>query len=149
VAEWNEMNANLSPDGRWIAYQSDQSGEYRIYVHSFPVITGRRPVSPGLGMDPVWSPDGQTLYYRSGSQFMAVDVETEPAFRVLSAPDLLFDEPDYTIYQNPGPERNWDIHPDGSHFIMLKSGGAGEIGVESPVYIVTNWFEELRGRMGN
>ena len=97
-------------------------------------------------MDPVWSPDGQTLYYRSGSQFMAVDVETEPTFRVLSAPDLLFDEPDYARYQNPGPERNWDIHPDGSRFIMLKSG---EIASESDVYIVTNWFEELRQRMGN
>ena len=146
TAEWNELNAIISPDGRWIAYQSDESSEYRIYVHSFPVITGRRPVSPGLGMDPVWSPDGQTLYYRSGSQFMAVDVETEPTFRVLSAPDLLFDEPDYARYQNPGPERNWDIHPDGSRFIMLKSG---EIASESDVYIVTNWFEELRQRMGN
>jgi len=51
-------------------------------------------------------------------------------------------------HQNPGPERNWDIHPDGSRFIMLKSAGAGEIAVESPVYIVTNWFEELRERMG-
>ena len=78
---------------------------------------------------------------------MAVDVETEPTFRVLSAPDLLFDEPDYARYQNPGPERNWDIHPDGSRFIMLKSGGEGEIA--SDVYIVTNFFEELRQRMGN
>ena len=147
TAEWNELNAIISPDGRWIAYQSDESSEYRIYVHGFPVITSRLPVSPGLGTDPVWGPDGQTLYYRSGSQFMAVDVETEPTFRVLSAPDLLFDEPDYARYQNPGPERNWDIHPDGSRFIMLKSGGEGEIA--SDVYIVTNFFEELRQRMGN
>lgn len=49
VAEWNETNGKISPDGRWIAYQSDESGENRVYVHSFPVITGRQSVSPGLG----------------------------------------------------------------------------------------------------
>ena len=150
TAEWNEVNGEISPDGRWFAYQSDESGEYRIYVHSFPVITGRRPVSPGLGTDPVWSPDGQTLYYRSGSQFLAVGVATEPAFAVLSAPDVLFDRPEYTRYQNPGPVRTWDIHPDGSRFIMVKFGdeSGGVVGF-SGAYLVTNWFEELRQRMGN
>ena len=80
TAELNESSADISPDGQWIAYQSDESGEYRIYVHSFPVITDRHSVSPGLGTDPVWSPDGRTLYYRSGSQYLAVDVTTEPVF---------------------------------------------------------------------
>ncbi|GIT52596.1 MAG: hypothetical protein Ct9H300mP15_28090 [Gemmatimonadota bacterium] len=72
TAEWNEGNPDISPDGRWIAYQSDESGEPRVYVHSFPVVTGQRSVSPGLGTDPVWAPDGQKIYYRNGSEFMSV-----------------------------------------------------------------------------
>ena len=153
TAEWNERSADISPDGQWIGYQSDESGEYRIYVRSFPVITGRHSVSPGLGTDPVWSPDGRTLYYRSGSQFLAVDVTTEPVFAVLSAPAVLFDEPKYSRAQNIGLVRTWDIHPDGSGFIMVASeggeAGAGGAGLLTEVYLVVNWFEELRQRMGN
>ena len=148
TAEWEEGNAEISPDGRWVAYQSDESGEPRIYVHSFPVVTGQHSVSPGLGTDPVWSPDGRTLYYRSGAQFFAVAVTTEPAFTV-SAPDLLFDEPRYARIQSQGWVRNWDIHPDGSRFVMVSAGGRGGGASLSEVYLVTNWFEELRQRMGN
>ena len=150
TAEWNEDNADISPDGRWIAYQSDETGEYRIYVHSFPVITRRYDVSPGLATDPVRSADGRKLYYRSGSQFLAVDVTTEPVFDV-SAPELLFDEPSYR--QSLDWIRAWDIHPDGSRFILVAPEG-GEAGVAggdllTEVYLVVNWFEELKQRMGN
>jgi hypothetical protein len=152
TTEWNESGAEISPDGRWVAYQSDQADEYRIYVSSFPVVAGVLSVSPGLGTDPVWSPDGRTLYYRSGSQFWAVEVTTDPAFDMLSAPRVLFDEPNYSRYQNPGLVRTWDIHPDGSRFIMV-STEAGEVGAGIPdteeVYLVVNWFEELKQRMGN
>ena len=148
TAEWNEGNAEISPDGRWIAYQSDESGEPRIYVHSFPEITGRHSVSPGLGMDPVWSPDGRKLYYRSGSQFLAVDVTTDPSFAV-SAPDLLFDGPGYTRVQNQGWVRNWDVHPDGSRFVLVSGVGDGGGANLTEVYLVTNWFTELRQRMGS
>ena len=148
TAEWNEGNPDISPDGRWIAYQSDETGEPRVYVHSFPVITGRHPVSPGLGTDPAWSPDSQTLYYRSGSQFLAVEIiTTEPTFAA-SAPELLFDRPEYTVTQGGGWHRNWDIHPDGSRFVMVKSRDGGGLAGSSEVYLVTNWFEELRQRMG-
>jgi len=151
TAEWIETGAEISPDGQWIAYQSDETGEYRIYVHSFPVITRRHSVSPGLGTDPVWSRDGRTLYYRSGSQFLAVDVTTEPVFAVLSAPDVLFDEPNYSRTLNLGGVRTWDVHPDGSRFIMVASEGGETAAVGgnlTQVYLVVNWFEELRQRMG-
>ncbi len=148
TAEWNETNGSISPDGRWIAYQSDETGDYRVYVHSFPVITGRHSVSPARGAEPVWSPDGRTLYYRDGSRFMAVEVTTEPDFSV-SAPRALFDRPEYARYVNPGLQRNWDIHPDGSRFVMVKSAVQdGGVAPSSEVYIVTDWFEELRERMG-
>jgi serine/threonine-protein kinase len=147
TAEWNEINGEISPNGRWIAYQSDETGEYRVYVHSFPVITGRHSVSPGVGTDPIWSPEGDRIYYRTGGRVMAVEVVTEPDFAVSSAPVELFDRPEYTIWQNPGPQRTWDIHPDGSRFIVVKSEATP--GADSGTYIVTNWFEELRQRMGN
>ena len=146
VADWREINAEISPDGRWLAYQSDESGEFRIYVHSFPQITGRRSVSDGLGTDPIWAPDGRALYYRSGGRVMAVDVRTGSDFRLLSAPRELFDRLEYVAYQNPGPQRTWDIHPDGTRFVVVKSNP--ESASASQVYLVTNWFEELRERMG-
>jgi eukaryotic-like serine/threonine-protein kinase len=153
TAEWNEENAEISPDGAWVAYQSDESGELRVYVHSFPVVTGQRPVSPGLGTDPIWSPDGARLYYRSGSKLMAVDVTTEPSFTA-AAPELLFDVPqNLTRTLGAGRVRNWDVHPDGDRFIMMGSpegeGGDGAAPRLANVYIVVNWFEELRQRMGN
>ena len=150
TTEWNESNGDISPDGRWIAYQSDESGEYRIYVHSFPEVTGRRSVSPGLGAEPVWAPNGGAIYYRSGSRFMAVDVATESNFEVLSTPRVLFDEPLYATYGNPGLVRPWDIHPDGTRFVMVKSQsvGPGAGASTSEVHLVTNWFEELKQRMG-
>ncbi len=80
---------------------------------------------------------------------MAVAVETEPDFSALSAPEVLFDRPEYTRYQNPGPVRTWDIHPDGSRFIMVKSRDESGVAGFTEVYLVTNWFEELRQRMGN
>jgi serine/threonine-protein kinase len=156
--DWNETGASISPDGRWIAYQSDESGEFRIYVHSFPTITGLRNISPGLGTEPLWSPDGRELYYRSGSQFMVVDVTTEPTFEVLSVPELLFDEVAYATV-GLASLRNWDVHPNGSRFLMVRQGGGGQsaggpggggaVSAFNEVYLVTNWFEELRQRMGN
>ena len=117
--------------------------------------------------NPVWSRDGRELYYRSGSQFLVVDVTTEPTFEV-SVPVLLFDEVDYTGSAFLGAFRNWDVHPDGSRFLMVRQGGGGVGGGQggggsgggvvgssgsasafNEVYLVTNWFEELRQRMGN
>ena len=115
------------------------------------MVTSQHGVSPRLGTDPVWSADGRTLYYRSGSQFLAVEVTTEPVFDV-SAPELLFDEPNYMQY-NINVVRNWDIHPDGSRFIMVApeggEAGVAGVGLRTEVYLVVNWFEELKQRMGS
>ena len=94
TAEWDELNARISPDGRFVAYASDQEGEYRIYVQALPIPLGIQAVSPGPGEDPQWAPDGQTLYYRDGVTFFAVDVTTDPSFAVASAPRRLNSAPD-------------------------------------------------------
>ncbi|GIT52597.1 MAG: hypothetical protein Ct9H300mP15_28100 [Gemmatimonadota bacterium] len=73
---------------------------------------------------------------------------TEPAFTV-SAPELLFDGPGYTRVQSQGWVRNWDLHPDGSRFIMVSAQGGGAGDVLPAVHLVVNWFEELKRRMGN
>ena len=75
---------------------------------------------------------------------MAVDVTTEPAFAVLSAPAVLFDDPNYSRIQNFGLTRTWDIHPDGSRFIMVASeGGEAGVGSLTEVYLVTRSSPEL------
>ena len=149
----------ISPDGRYVAYVSDQEGEDRVYVQTFPEPTGRRSVSPGAGTEPLWAPDGSALYYREGTTFYAVDVTTSPTFTV-GAPSQLFDYPDYFIAApNTWPLQRWDVHPDGTRFILTETRNVSEEpGQDSPtispterlmdVYLVTNWFTELRERMG-
>jgi len=80
--EFTERNAALSPDGRWIAYESDESGQYEVYVRPFPDVNGGRwQVSSGGGAWPLWSPDGQELFYAGSEGMMAVPIETEPKDR--------------------------------------------------------------------
>ena len=146
TAQWNEGNSEFSPDGKWVAYQSDESGAPRIYVHSFPDITGQRSISPGPGTDPAWSPDGNTIYYRNGSQFLSVDLTFEPIFSV-SAPKLLFEEEAYTRQIVNGWVSNWDIHPDGEGFVVVVTAGAGASGSAlGEIHLVVNWFQELISR---
>ncbi len=161
TAEWDELNPRISPDGRFVAYTSDQEGEYRVYVQAFPVPLGRQSVSPGPGSDPQWAPDGRTLYYRDGVTFLAVDVTTDPSFAVASAPRRLFDHPAFagTVAQRAAPY--WDIHPEGNRFILTEVRGSAEGAAQGgdeflrprqrlqDVYIVTNWFTELRELMGD
>jgi serine/threonine-protein kinase len=152
TAQWNEGMPHLSPDGRWLAYASNETGRQRVYVHSFPTVTGQRAVSPGPGSAPMWSPDGAAIYYLEGSRLMAVEVTTEPGFSV-GPPRELFDAPAYRWLVGQGRHRNYDIHPDGDRFLVV-AGTEASTGV--PVvsntlgepYIVTNWFEELKARMG-
>ena len=147
TAQWNEGNAKFSPDGNWVAYQSDESGVPRIYIHSFPDITGQRSISPGAGTDPTWSPDGNRIYYRNGAQFLSVDLTFQPSFSV-TPPEILFEEPSYQRELVGGWLTNWDIHPDGQSFVVVRGtndggssgGGLGEI------QLVVNWFQELISR---
>jgi serine/threonine-protein kinase len=129
----------LSPDGRWLAYVSDLSGMNEVYVNSFPDPGGRRQVSIDGGTEPVWSPDGTELFYRNGAALMAAAVETTPDFRVRSR-EVLFEGP----YAQWVYHSNYDIHPDGERFVMIKP-----IEQESArLVVVLNWFEELRRRAG-
>ncbi|HSH76011.1 MAG TPA: hypothetical protein VLA09_10045, partial [Longimicrobiales bacterium] len=151
VADWDEYTADVSRDGRWVAYAATEEGEQRVYVRSFPEIGEKHAVSSGPGTQPLWAPDGTAIYYIDGARIMAVDVQTEPRFSA-STPRLLFENPDYLTLDPDGRDHNWGIHPDGSRFVFAKDVGSA-MGDEaraptSPVYLVTNWFEELRQLTG-
>jgi Tol biopolymer transport system component len=146
-SEDGEGLADISPDGRWFVYTSDENGENRVYANSFPELTGRRPVSPGHGLDPVWGPEGRRIFYRSGGRFYVVDVTTEDGTFTPSAPRMLFDRADF-VSRGGDLFRNWDLNPDGDRFVMMATPGGTE-SFATEMYVVTNWFEELLEKMGN
>ena len=138
ASEFEERNAEVSPDGHWLAYQSDESGEDRIYVRPFPDVEGGRyPISAGGGTEPLWSPDGSELFYRAADSLMAVRVRTEPAFEAGTPEELFTGRYAFAI------GRMYDIAPDGLRFLMIKAGGKTEEGAGNQVILVQNWFEEL------
>ena len=138
--EFNERNAVISPNGVWVAFQSDESGLDEVYVRPFPdVESGKLQVSTAGGVDPVWSPDGRELFFRNGTQLMAAPVETETGF-TSGTPEMLFD----AVYMFGGLGRNYDVAPDG-RFVMVK--GAGQTQVSPEISVVLNWTEELLERV--
>jgi Tol biopolymer transport system component len=150
--EYNVEWAILSPDGKWIAFDSNESGKTEVYVAPYPAIAPRERISTDGGLHPLWAPDMKELYYRSGasvegmeqralaqkSREMAVSIETKPAFKA-GQPRMLFEGP----YFKSG--HDIAVTPDGKGFVLIRESdvqtGPGEIGV------VVNWAEELRQRV--
>jgi serine/threonine protein kinase/Tol biopolymer transport system component len=147
-----EVEPQISPDGRFLAYQSDESEKGQIYVRSFPNVNeGRWQVSSDGGGSPLWSPDSRELFYRNGDATMVVKVETEPAFQhrnpeVLFRGTYLLSNSVRTITRTP-----WDIHPNGKKFLMIKpaasTGAAPTAAGPRKINIVLNWTEELKQRV--
>jgi serine/threonine-protein kinase len=137
VTEFNEHSPTFSPDGRWLAYVSDESGREEIYLRPFPGPGAKYPVSRTGGREPVWSAHESELFYRSGDKVMSVAVETVPDLTT-GTPRVLFEGP-YIMYLGGG--NNYDVSPDGSRFLMIRS----ELG-QAPrqINVVLNWFEELK-----
>ena len=138
-----EYMASFSPDGRWLAYTSNESGRDEVYVRPFPRTEGvARLVSIGGGSGPVWAPDASTLYYRGADgNMMAVPVTLEPTF-TSGRPRTLFRFGG--VYRMSGTATAYDIHPDGKRFIMVSEHKDASATPRQQVNIVLNWFEELR-----
>ena len=137
---FQEAGAMFSPDGLWLAYVSDESGRYEVYVQPFPGPGGKWQISTEGGDEPVWARNGQELFYRNADQMMAVDITTNPSFSA-GPPRRLFEGP----YVGPRGKNfsNYDISPDGAHFLMLKTVDQQESAM-SQVHVILNWFEELK-----
>ena len=145
-SQFDERAATLSPDGRWIAYQSNETGRDEIYVRPFPRTEdgGRRQVSAAGGGEPLWSHSGREIFFRAMSgEMMAVPVTTTPTFTA-GTPHALFPAEQYV----PGPSyRAYDVSPDDRRFLMLSPVSDSVEAAPNRLVMVDNWFEELRRRV--
>jgi serine/threonine-protein kinase len=138
---FDEQNAEVSPDGRWLAYQSNESGEYEVYVRPFPQVDGGRwQVSTGGGARPLWARNGRELFYLVGSgKMMAVSIRPEPTFAA-GSPKVLFDGK-YVAAQSG---RTYDVSSDGQRFLMIKDSVSNRTSAPPEIVLVQHWFEELK-----
>jgi eukaryotic-like serine/threonine-protein kinase len=136
---FNESVPQFSPDGNRLAYTSNETGRWEIYVQPYPSSGGKWQISTEGGAEPVWNRNGRELFYRNGDKMMAVDITTEPGFTA-GKPRVLF-EGHYV--PPPGTTPNYDVSPDGQRFLMIKSNEAGEA-APAQINVVMNWFEELK-----
>ena len=140
---FDERSPTFSPNGRWIAYRSNESGTMQLYVRPYPGPGGRYPVSLEGGEEPIWSRDGRQLYFREGDRLMVTDVGSgsefsvgEPRFALVEGYDV----------QTTGTQ-NYDIDLDGQRFVMIRAVG-DESGLPAiPIYVTLNWDRELLERV--
>jgi tRNA A-37 threonylcarbamoyl transferase component Bud32 len=121
-AAFDESVPALSPDGHWLAYQSDQTGQMEVYVRSYPQPGARVSVSLQGGSEPVWAHNGRELFYRSGDSLMSASVTLSPTLAVTGRRGL-FAGP----FLNGGTFREYDVAPDDQHFVMISGGAAQSI----------------------
>jgi len=137
------MNADISPDGRWLAYQSDESGRFEVYVRPYPDVNGGRwQVSATGGTRPLWSRDGRELFFLDQPRNMnAVTVQQGPR-PSFGSPQTLFETASLGL---EGQQRNFDLSMDGKRFLMVRNLPA-PADVPS-VVLIRNWFDDLRARV--
>ncbi len=138
VTEFNERHPMFAPDGQWIAFTSNRSGQDEIYVKAYPGPGGIVQISSEGGSQPLWARDGKELFYRNGDKMMVVSVQTEPTFKLLAAPRNLFQG----FYYSGSFDwaSNYDVNPDGQRFVMVKQAETSA----TQINVVLNWFEELK-----
>jgi len=143
----NEGYPDFSPDGQWLAYGSDESGRYEVYVRPFPGPGGKWQISSGGGRFPKWSRSGKELFYRTLWPDSKIMVATFSA----SGDSFHADKPRLWSpgqFTDMGVFPNFDVHPDGKRFAVLKAPGTeSQPGPNNKVNFVFNFFEELRRRV--
>jgi serine/threonine-protein kinase len=134
-----EGGARFSPDGKWVALTSNESGRFEVYVRSFPDPSSKVQVSVAGGSEPSWSADGRHLYYRSGQFLLAARISLTPTFTLLGRDTIL------TNARMTGSSffgANYDVTHDGKRVLAAHSGADDFRLVISP-----NWLTELRQRV--
>ena len=139
---FNESVPRFSPDGHWLAYISNESGRYEVYVQPYPGPGGKWQISTEGGTEPAWNSNGQELFYRSGDRMMAVEIATQPSFTA-GKPRVLFEG---RYVPTPATSPNYDVSRDGQRFLMLKPSEQ-EASAPTQINVVLNWFEELKRRV--
>jgi serine/threonine-protein kinase len=135
----NESDPKFSPDGKWIAYQSNESGRAEVYVRPYPTSAGKWQISTGGGIDPIWSRTRPELLYSSPNREMMVAAyKTEGSSFIASKPQL-WSPGHFTVR----PRLSWyDLHPDGNRFALASAQGA-PANLDKVVFVF-NFFDELR-----
>jgi eukaryotic-like serine/threonine-protein kinase len=137
VTDADEETPRLSPDGRWVAYASNETGRFEVYARATDGSGGRIPLSAGPGAEPVWSPDGRGLYYRGDTRVHFVAFGNGPTLEVVRRDTLFADG-----YRRETLAVSYDVFPDGRSLLMQKPAG---LGGRSPI-VVLNWPSLLRER---
>jgi Tol biopolymer transport system component len=139
----NESAPRFSPDGRWLAYTSDESGRKEIFVQPYPGPGGKWQISTEGGVEPLWNRNGRELFYRTGKKMMAVEISTKPSFSA-GAPKTLF-EGEYVLLPTISTP-NYDVSSDGQRFLMLKAVEQAH-SPPTQINVVLNWFDELNQKV--
>jgi hypothetical protein len=134
---FNEMNPHFSPDGRWVAYDSDETGRTEVYALPFPGPGRKWRISTDGGIQPLWARDGRELFYRNGDAIMGVTIQTSPSFSP-ARPRLLFRRALGTTMRY-----QYDVAPNGL-FLVIEPLPPPALG---PLTIVLNWHTELERRL--
>ena len=142
---FGELNVEISPDGHYLAYQSDESGTDEIYVRPYPKVNdGRWQVSTGGGTRPVWARSGRELFFLDASNALTgVTVNTTGTTFSAGNAAKIFD----TKYATPLPFRTYDVSPDGQRFLMIKDAAVDDQEAAPSITIVLNWLEELKAKL--
>jgi Tol biopolymer transport system component len=143
---FDQSSPALSPNGRWLAYVSNESGQNEIYVRSFPnAALTKRQISTGGGVEPRWAHSGRELFYKSPArELVAVSVDAEETFAAMDRQVLFTFGPSLA---NTASHPRYSVAPDDQSFLTYQSPGLGE-GL-SEVVVAENFLEELKAKVGN
>ena len=130
-----EWGAAFSPGGRFIAYTSDESGQFQVYVKTYPPTEARWTISAGYGEEPLWSAAGDEIFYRRGNEWLSVPVKTDPDFEAGIA-QVVFEGPYINV-----AGLSYNVTPDAQRFLLLKRQDQPPA---TRIHVVANWFEELK-----
>jgi eukaryotic-like serine/threonine-protein kinase len=134
---FTEAGPKFSPDGRWIAYGSDETGQSEIFVRPYPGPGKKWRISTEGGVHAIWSRDGKELFYRNGQKWMSVTVNLKPEFTA-EKPRLLFEGP-YALVGS----QSYDVTPDGQRFLVLEPVEK-QLEPVTHLNVVLNWFEDVK-----
>jgi Tol biopolymer transport system component len=129
----------VSADGRLLAYASDETGKYEIYVQPIPGPGARVQVSVNGGSEPVWSPNGSTLYYRGGARVLSAEIGAAPL--KIQRRDSLFADP----YTHGSNHQGWSIFPNGRDFLVMSFEGANSL---NKLIVILNWSQGRGSKAG-
>ena len=134
-----QRGARFSPDGRWIAYQSTESGRAQVHVRPWPAMDANFVVSSDGGDEPSWSADGRELFYRHLGDMMVVPISVNGAAIERAAPRVLFSG---NYHRDPYGDQSYDVGADG-RFLMLRPVAGGRVDIQ----VALNWIDEVRARL--